>query len=174
MQAEIVSLLDKKRKLQAKQLELKWNAKQAKCGYSKYQQKMFDYHTKVERFHHQNDTHAEILQLKEGMKSLQERYSQKDECDYFSGELKIQEDITKLLESKKMLNKEVNTVQEQVRKEKENVIILKKEIDALYKRHAAYLARTKRQHKENNERLSRWRKENASLEQKIRALKKTF
>ncbi|XP_057304797.1 uncharacterized protein LOC130641828 [Hydractinia symbiolongicarpus] len=135
---------------------------------------MCDYHTKVERFHNQNDTHAEILQLKEGIKSLQEQYSQKDECDYLTREFKIQENITELLENKKMLNKEVNTVREQVRKEKENVIILKKEIDALYKRNAAYLARTKRQHKENNERLSRWKKENASLEQKIRALKKSF
>ncbi|XP_057306623.1 uncharacterized protein LOC130644866 [Hydractinia symbiolongicarpus] len=135
---------------------------------------MCDYHTKVERFHHQNDTHAEILQLKEGIKSLQEQYSQKDECDYLTREFKIQENITELLENKKMLNKEVDTVREQVRKEKENVIILKKEIDALYKRNAAYLARTKRQHKENNERLSRWKKENDSLEQKIRALKKSF
>jgi len=173
LQKDIVDLLEQKRRLQAKHLDLKWKQKQADAQFNRYREKMMKFRDKVQTFHKQNKISIEIMEMKDAIEAQRKQLvilsNEEDSVkrDYLQSQEEIADSaiITDTLES------DIVEIQGQICKEKEYASILRKETDALHKRHTAQTSRLKRQLQESRNRVERWNGENSLLREKIAVLK---
>ena len=165
LQSEIMELLNKKRTAQKKLCSLIWNGKSLQETYSKYFSKMENYREHMDKTQRESKVFEEFTRIEADVaKASQEIENVKENINSIPS---FMQNIEAVRKNHPILLDTVTSLEQQIESERGLVMMLQKEIDAIYKRNAAHVARMKRQLSVAKQRASQWKMDIGELKKRI-------
>ena len=165
LQCEIMELINKKRRAKKKLCSLIWNGKSLQETYSKYFSKMENYRELMDKTQRESKVFEELTRIEAGIaKTNQEIEKVKENINSIPS---FTQNIDTVRKNHPILLDTVTSLEQQIDSERGLVMMLQKEIDAIYKRNAAHVTRTKRQLSVVKQRVSQWKMDIGELRKRI-------
>ena len=165
LQSEIMELINKKRTAKKKLCSLTWNGKSLEETYSKYFSKMENYREHMDKTQRESKIFEELTHIEADIeKANQDMEKVKENISSIPS---FTQNIEAVREKHLILLDTVTSMEQQIESERGLVMMLQKEIDAMYKRNAAHVTRMKRQLSAAKQRISQWKIDIGELNKRI-------
>ena len=165
LQCEIMELINKQHRAKKKLCSLIWNGKSLQETYSKYFSKMENYRELMDKTQRESKVFEELTRIEADIaKTNQEIEKVKENIGSIPS---FTQNIKTVRKNHSILLDTVTSLEQQIESERGLVMMLQKEIDAIYKRNAAHVTRTKRQLSVVKQRVSQWKMDIGELRKRI-------